>query len=164
MSSKELVLIRDIISQYHPKFTADPELVRMALADPEMFNVERLIEHTLAHTGDMQFVDAEGYDFLPCKSDSKTVSVNVNTCKAEISSVETKIGALRIVCYNPLKDAADYFYVPANCVKYVKQPCYGNNSHKERIQFSYSKKGYDNYGKFETYRVKSFLALAKAKG
>lgn len=158
------VLIRDIISRYHPKFQVDAELVRMGLADPDMFNVERLIEHTLAAEGNLNFVDAEGYDFLPDYSDSKTVSVNENTGVAEIGSVETKIGALRIVCFNPLKDAADFFYVPKNCVKYVKRACFGNNSHKERITFTYSRKYSDDYGQFETYRLRTFQQLARSRG
>jgi len=162
--SKGLVLIRDVISQYHPKFQKDAELTRMALADPEMFNCERLIEHTLAHVGNMTFVDAEGYDFLPDYSDSKTVSVNENTGKAEVGSVETKIGPLRITCYNPIKDRADYFYVPKNHVRRVSSPCYGKQSHKERVQFNYSFKFMPDYGWFEEYRVESFVKLARARG
>jgi hypothetical protein len=46
-------------------------------------------------------------------------------------------------------------------MKYVKSPCYGVNDHKERIVFTYSKKG-DTYGMFEDYRVKSFVDLAHA--
>ena len=95
-------------------------------------------------------------------SDSKTTPINANTRIGTISSVETKIGALRITAYNPFKESADYFYVSKRDMKYVKSPCYGNNDHKERILFSYSKKG-DAYGMFEEYRVKTFGDLALAK-
>jgi len=162
--SKGLVFIRDVISQYHPKFQTDAELTRMALEDPSMFNVERLIEHTLAHVGRMRFVDAEGYDFLPDYSDSKTVSVNTTTGQALISSVENKIGPLRITCYNPVRDRVDFFYVPKSHLNRVRSPCYGKQSHKERVLFNYSFKFLPDYGWFEEYRVDSFKKLARARG
>ena len=158
--SKSLVLMRDVICIYHPEFRASKDLRSYGIKHPEIFNVERLIEESLAAVGPYQFVDKEGYDFTDL-SDSKTTTVNANTRVVTISSVETKIGALRITAYNPFKDAADYFYVSKRDMKYVKSPCYGNNDHKERILFTYSKKG-DNYNMFEDYRVRSFEELALA--
>jgi hypothetical protein len=108
-------------------------------------------------------VDGAGYDFLPDFSDSKTVTVNHRSRVAEISSVETKIGAIRITAYNPFKDACDYFYIPADQLALVKEPCYARKSVlKERIKFTYSKLG-DAYGQFERFRVASFRALAQAR-
>jgi hypothetical protein len=127
---------------------------------PDRFNIERLIEETLAAVGPYQFVDEEGYDFTDL-SDSKTTTINANTRVGTVSSVETKIGALRITAYNPFKDAADFFYVSRHDLKYVKSPCYGVNYHKERILFTYSSKG-DTYGMFEDYRVGTFRELALA--
>jgi len=158
--SKSLVLMRDVICIYHPEFRASKDLRSYGIKHPDIFNVERLIEESLAAVGPYQFVDKEGYDFTDL-SDSKTTTVNANTRVVTISSVETKIGALRITAYNPFKDAADYFYVSKRDMKYVKSPCYGNNDHKERILFTYSKKG-DNYNMFEDYRVRSFEELALA--
>ena len=126
----------------------------------DSFNVERLIEESLAAVGPYRFVDEEGYDFTDF-SDSKTTTINANTRTGTIGSVETKIGALRITAYNPFKDAADYFYVSKRDMKYVKSPCYGNNDHKERILFRWTEKG-DNYNMFEDYRVRSFEELARA--
>ena len=161
--SKGLVFIRDVISQYHPKFQKDTELVKMALADPDLFNIERLIEHTLAAAGNMKFVDAEGYDFLPDYSDSKTCSCNQTTGKTHVNSVENKIGPLRITCYNPFTDSADFFYVPKADIVRVKSPSYGKKDHQERIAFGYSSYR-DSYGWFEDYRVESFKKLARARG
>jgi hypothetical protein len=152
--------MRDVICIYHPEFRASKDLRSYGIKHPDIFNVERLIEESLAAVGPYQFVDKEGYDFTDL-SDSKTTTVNANTRVVTISSVETKIGALRITAYNPFKDAADYFYVSKRDMKYVKSPCYGNNDHKERILFTYSKKG-DNYNMFEDYRVRSFEELALA--
>ena len=156
--SKELVFIREIISKYHPKFTHSIDLKRTGIESPEIFHVERLIEETLACVGNMQFVDAEGYDFLPDFSDSKTVSVNAKSRYAEITGVENKIGALRITVYNTFTNCADFFFVPKNDLDQIKLACYGKNSFKERVRFRYNEKGHYNY--FEDFRVDTFEQLA----
>ena len=158
--SKSLVFMRDVICMYHPSFKSSPDLQKFGLEMPERFNIEHLIEETLAAIGPYQFVDEEGYDFTDL-SDSKTTTINANTRVGTVSGVETKIGALRITAYNPFKDAADFFYVSKRDLQYVKSPCYGVNSHKERILFTYSTKG-DTYGMFEDYRVETFGELALA--
>ena len=158
--SKSLVFMRDVICVYHPSFASSPDLQKFGLEMPERFNIERLIEETLAAVGPYQFVDEEGYDFTDL-SDSKTTTINANTRVGTIGSVETKIGALRITAYNPFKDAADFFYVSKRDLKYVKSPCYGVNDHKERIRFTYSKNG-DTYGLLEDHRVETFRELACA--
>ena len=158
--SKSLVLMRDIICVYHPSFSSSPDLQKFGLEMPERFNIERLIEETLAALGPYRYVDEAGYDFTDY-SDSKTTTINANTRVGTIGSVETKIGALRITAYNPFKDAADFFYVSKRDLKYVKSPCYGVNDHKERILFTYTAKG-DTYNTFDDYRVKDFRELALA--
>jgi len=158
--SKSLVLMRDVICVYHPSFNSSPDLQKFGLEMPERFNIERLIEETLAAVGPYRYVDEEGYDFTDY-SDSKTTTINANTRVGTIGSVETKIGALRITAYNPFKDAADFFYVSKRDLKYVKSPCYGVNDHKERILFTYTAKG-DTYNTFDDYRVKDFRELALA--
>jgi len=159
--SKNLVLMRDVICIYHPEFRKSRDLQSYGLKHPDIFNVERLIEESLAAVGNYLLVDREGYDFSDY-SDSKTTTVNLNSRVGTVGSVETKIGALRITAYNPFKNAADYFFVSRQDLKYVKSPCYGVNDHKERIKFTYSKKS-DSYGMFEDYRVNNFKELARAK-
>ena len=158
--SKSLVLMRDVICVYHPSFSSSPDLQKFGLEMPERFNIERLIEETLAALGPYRYVDEAGYDFTDY-SDSKTTTINANTRVGTIGSVETKIGALRITAYNPFKDAADFFYVSKRDLKYVKSPCYGVNDHKERILFTYTAKG-DTYNTFDDYRVENFRELALA--
>ena len=153
--------MRDVICIYHPRFRNSPDIKRFGLECPEHFNIERLIEESLAAVGPYRFVDEDGYDFSDL-SDSKTTTINANTRVATISNVETKIGALRITAYNPFKESVDYFYVSKRDLKYVKSPCYGVHDHKERIKFTYSSRG-DAYGMFEDYRVKSFTDLAKSR-
>jgi len=158
--SKSLVLMRDIICIYHPRFRVSKDLRAYGMEAPDIFNIERLVEESLAAVGPYEFVDQDGYDFTDL-SDSKTTTINANTRTGTIGSVETKIGALRITAYNPFKESADYFYVSKRDMKYVKSPCYGVNDHKERILFKWSEKG-DTYNMFEDYRVKSFEDLARA--
>ena len=153
--------MRDVICIYHPEFRKSQDLQSYGLKHPDIFNVERLIEESLSAVGNYLLVDREGYDFSDY-SDSKTTTVNLNSRVGTVSSVETKIGALRITAYNPFKNAADYFFVSRQDLKYVKSPCYGVNDHKERIKFTYSKKS-DSYGMFEDYRVDNFKELARAK-
>ena len=160
--SKSLVFMRDVICIYHPEFRKSKDLQNYGMKHADIFNIERLIEESLAAVGNMRFVDAEGYDFLPCYSDSKTTTINANTRTGTIGGVETKIGALRITAYNPFKESVDYFYVSKRDMKYVKSPCYGVHNHKERIVFTWSEKN-DTYNMFEDYRVNSFETLAKAK-
>lgn len=159
---KNLTILRDIVIPYLPAFK-DPETQKFALANPEAFNVERLVELTLAHVGQMKFVDEKGYDFLPDYSDSKTVTVNATRFTAEINGVENKIGALRISAYNAYTDNMAYFFVPKRRMNQVKRPCYGVNEHKERIVFNYSTVYRDSYGYFDDYRVDSFTQLAEIR-
>jgi len=159
---KNSTILRDIVFPHLPAFK-DSAIQTFALENPEVYNIERLVELTLAHVGHLTFVDAEGYDFLPDYSDSKTVSVNANSHRAEIGGVECKIGALRISAYNPLNDSMAYFYVPKRDLDRIKQQCYGVNSHKERVVFTYSKVYEDSYGYFDDYRLESFEKLARIR-
>ena len=159
--SKNLVLMKDVICIYHPEFRASKDLQNYGIKHPDIFNVERLIEESLAAVGSYRFVDEEGYDFTDY-SDSKTTTINANTRVATVNSVETKIGALRITAYNPLKESADYFYVSKRDMKYVKSPCYGKTDYKERIKFTYSTRG-DTYNWFEDFRLNTFEDLARAR-
>ena len=158
--SKHSILMKKVICHYHPDFVSSKDLRKYGLKHPTIFNIERLVEECLAHIGPYLFVDEYGYDFSDF-SDSKTSTVNVNTRKIEISNVETKVGSLRITTYNPLKEDLDYFFVPKTHLSRVRQPCYGNASHKERIVFTYTENN-DFYNSFEKYRIANFEELALA--
>lgn len=159
--SKQFTLMRDVITRYHPAFVASKDLQQYGLNNAELFNVERLIEESLAAVGPYQFVDQEGYDFTDY-SDSKTTTVNQKTRRVEVNSVENKIGALRITAYNPHIGGLHYFFVPKSKLDYVRSDCYGINEYKKRIQFTWRTD--DDYGWFEDFRVNSFELLARMPG
>jgi hypothetical protein len=159
---KNSTILRDIVFPHLPAFE-DREIQKFALKNPEVYNIERLVELTLAHVGKMQFVDETGYDFLPDYSDSKTVTINANSLRAQVGSVENKIGALRISAYNAYNDSMAYFFVPKIELNRIKEPCYGVNEYKDRIRFTYSTVYEDSYGYFDEYRVASFTQLAEIR-
>ncbi len=158
--TRETVLMRDLICVYHPEFVQSRDMRRCGLRRPDLFNVERLVEESLAAVGGYEFVDAAYYDFSDL-SDSKTTTVNLKTRRAEIGNCEGKIGSLRITAYNPHRDRLDYFYVPARDMDFVREPCYGKAGHKERIKFTWSHRN-DHYNWFEDFRVSTFVDLAQA--
>jgi hypothetical protein len=161
--AKAIALARDIIIPYYP----DKDVVRVAKKFPTLLNTERFVELCLAKIGGYNYVDEEGRDFDDkYNSDAKTCTVNVNNHRAAIQGVQTKIGSLRVVCYNMPKDRCDFFYLTKDDVELEKEPCYGKEgaAGKERIQFSASKQYHNSYGKFDRYRIKDFVSLAMAKG
>lgn len=149
--------MRDVICIYHPEFRTDAALRNFGMKYHFIFDIAKLVEQCLAAVGPYTFVDQAGHDFDDY-SDSKTCSIQIKSRKAEIVSVETKIGALRISTYNPFKDGIDYFYVPKSRMDYVRMPCYGKNGHKQRIVFSYCKG--NDYGYMEEFRQQDFVGLA----
>jgi len=164
--SKNQLLMEQIVCVYHPEFVKSQDLRNFGQSHAEIFNIERLIEESLAAVGGYAFVDAAGYDFLPDYSDSKTVSV-VNNGKNKviiISNVENKIGALRVTIYNPFNDMIDYMFIPPDAVAYLQENdgTKGTaNANKKRIRTSWT--NYTNYyNKLERFRVRSFVELATA--
>ena len=163
LPQKNYLLMRDVITKYHPDFVNSEELRKYGLTHSHIFNCERLVEEALAAVGGYTFVDEEGRDFDDIDdSDSKTVSIQPSRPVMEINGVENKIGSLRITVYNPLKEGLDYLYVPKSDLKVLKEPCYGKMSHRERLKTSYNSI-YDSYNRLQPYRVDSFEDLAKAQ-
>ena len=157
--SKQRTFLRDVIIPTLPELFPTEDSQSYALANPHIYNVEHLVELCLAKVGGYEFVDAEGYDFTDY-SDSKTTSVNERTLILTIGSVETKIGSLRISAYNPIADRIDFFYMTQLQLRAFALPCYGNNSHKQRLLARWNA-GRDCYNQFEQFRVESFQELAK---
>ena len=164
--SKHLVLMRDVVCRYHPEFVKSKDLRRYGLAHAEIFNIERLIEESLAHVGGYDFVDEDGRDFNdPWNSDSKTTTVILDghSKSLSIGSVENKIGSLRVTIYNPFKDSVDFMYIPRVSVQAIKEPSYGKNAYKERIRTRWNESK-DHYNSCNCFRVGSFEELAKMGG
>jgi len=160
---KNSVLLRDIITKYHPVWKKYPDIHSFMINSPRSFNVEHLIEVCLAHVGGYNFVDEAGYDFDdPVWSDSKTLSVNVKSYRAELGNLANKIGALRITIYNPHSDKVDFMYMTFDEWNEYKRSCYGKNQEdKTRLVMSWNKK--DHYNQFEKFRLKSFKELARCQ-
>lgn len=159
---KNTVFLKTIIFKYLPELFPTASSKKEALTYPAAFNIEHLTEVALAKLGGYSFVDEEGYDFTDF-SDSKTTSTNAKTNVLTVGSIENKIGALRITCYNHVKQALDYFFVPAHKLPQVALACHGKQSHKQRILARYNAKN-DHYNQFEEYRVADFVTLAQLKG
>lgn len=166
--SKSLVLMRDVICIYHPEFRKSKELQSYGMKHSEIFNVERLIEESLANVGGYDFVDADGYDFNDAwNSDSKTVTVipDGKSKTAVVSSVENKIGSLRITIYNPFKGSLDFMYIPFSRWYGLREQCYGKSGgSKEKLRIRWNQA--DDYynGGFDNFLVKDFTELATARG
>jgi hypothetical protein len=168
--SKNHVLMRDVISRYHPAFRASADLRRYGLAHSDIFNVERLVEESLAAVGPYEFIDGEHADFSD-GTDSKTASIyptalthTGRTFKGEISGVETagggqKSGGLRCVIYNPHRDCLMYYFLPKSFWRQyiVIHP----SSQIGKVQFTYNKE--HNYiPKFWGMECEGFEQLALA--
>lgn len=169
-AGKARALIRDVILPHHPDYI-DPAVRLLALKRPEHYNVERLVEESLAYVGGYNFIDAAHADFDDAvNSDSKTSSfkmyVNARGYKiysGKISSVLSdsgveKTGALRITIYNPVTDSIMYYYLPKS---EWSRMVYKTKKGSGCIDFSYNPNT-DTIPKLELYRVASFKELATA--
>lgn len=168
--SKQLVLMRDVICVYHPEFRRSADLCRYGMAHPDIFNVERLIEESLAAVGPYKFIDGEHEDFSD-GTDSKTASIRVNPVKpgrntygGEISGVETagggrKGGALRCTIYNPHKDGLKFYFLPKHM--WERNITIHPSSGVGKIMYTYNRPG-DYIARFDGYECASFEELARA--
>lgn len=157
--------MRDILTKEHEFFIGKPDRVNDALTHSDEFNITRMIEKALAFQsgGLYTFVDADGYDFSDL-SDAKTATVRMNNhntrqCRVSIQNVGTKIGALRLVVYNPFTLTVDYFFIPSDqkgqfCTNVTK-------SGLSTIEVSWSHK--NRYNKLNQFQMSSFKELATAK-
>ncbi len=172
LETKHSKLMKEIVCKFHPEFVKSSDLRDYGTKYPEIFNIERLVEESLAATGGYNFVDEAGRDFDDTdNSDSKTTTVVNNDKEGSrkvfiVSNVQTKIGSLRITCFNPFSDKVDFFYVPSD-QRAVLQENDGSKyreqtGHCKRIRTAWSEKT-DYYNKLENFRVGDFVTLATSK-
>lgn len=168
---KEKLLIQEIINKLHPKFVINPGLCEFALESPETFNVERLIEITMAHVGGYDYVDGDHYDFSD-GSECKTASVRPSANRGgtsyslEISNLVSgagtiKSGPIRVVLYNPHIQSLKYYFFPSGEVEKI-----GINIHptsKKGRLFATWNSVTNTCNKLDIYEVDSFDTLAKIK-
>ena len=167
---KHSIFMEQIVCKYHPEFVKSQDLQSYGKKHPEIFNIERLVEESLAEIGGYDFVDEDGRDFnCPYDSDSKTVTVVNNSRQRRvliIQGVENKIGSLRVTIYNPFNESVDFMYIPKSYVQTLMENC-GTTGRasglKQRIRATWTD-WQDNYNKLERFRVNSFEDLAKAEG
>lgn len=175
MSTKQQILLRDIIFKKLPGIADDilmqECILKLIELYPTSIDVENLIEHSLAHRGGYDFIDESEKDFDDLDdSDSKTVSVNPKTGRAEIIGVENKIGSIRITIYNPISpEGTSYMYIPRNWLSKLSRKCYGTNAGSKRLCITWSmkrpKKYKDNkigyFNMYEKFRLDTFEDLAQ---
>ena len=167
--SKNLVLMRDVICVYHPEFRKSKDLQAYGLKHSDIFNVERLIEESLAAVGPYQFIDGDHADFSD-GTDSKTASIRVNPIKpganshnGEISGVETagggrKAGALRCTIFNPHTDSLKFYFLPKSM--WSRNITIHPSSGVGKIVYTYHRP-YDHIVKFHGHECSSFEELAR---
>jgi hypothetical protein len=135
-----------------------------------MYNIEYLVEQSLAHVGGYEFIDAHHADY-PDGSDCKTASIRENPLKpghrsygGEISGVETagggrKQGALRCIIYNPHKDNLKFYFLPKSW--WERNITLHPSSGVGKITYTYHEP-YDHIVKFHGYECANFEELARA--
>jgi len=158
---KSRLILEQICFPYLPDMFPTKASRKLALAHPNAYNVEHLVELALSQTGGYEFVDADGYDFLdPDRSDSKTCTLRCRDKMFTIGKTENKVGSFRIVIYNEIKDELDYIYLTSEGrVRWTESNFLIKKPWEERIRTTWNESR-DCYNKLEKYRVNTFLELA----
>lgn len=160
--TKQELLLKEVIFNYHPDFRTNTELKNLAMKNPDYFNVERLVELTMAHVGGYEFLDEDGYDFSDF-SDSKTATIGngsvavVGNILGRGKSGEAKVGDLRVVLYNPYKSRLDYYFMPKAGWESIRE--YGD-ANKGRLRAKYSE-DLDTVFKWRQWQCPDFETMAK---
>lgn len=124
----------------------------------ECFNIPRLVEKALeiASDGLYECINTDGYDFTD-KSEAKTLCVkDISAPKFELRGISNKVGPLRIVCYNEIRERLHFFYIPYDEWQNLTRV----HSSGPRIVSSYNKKT-NRYSRLEKYRCMGFEDLAQ---
>lgn len=168
---KTVTLFKNIVNKYHPDFSST-SLLAQVKNHPQIFNIEHLIELTMAHIGGYDFVDAAHCDFsdgTECKTGSVSpnpVKQGRNSYRLEISNIVSpggsiKEGDVRAVIYNPHTGSQTYYYIPQNRLTDL-----GINYHPTtgigRI-FATWNRITNKIPKLEAYKVDSFMQVATIK-
>ena len=167
LMSKNSLLLTEVVFKYHPDYVGHKKRQKIALKNPQHYNVEVMIEEALAHIGPYSQTNAALSDFSD-NSDSKTSSITTkpypktpNIFRGEIRNVSTiygndKVGALRCIIYNPHKEKLMYYFLP----KSVWTPMISRPKLKTAgVLFTYNIQ-YDDIVKFVGYECDNFEELA----
>lgn len=160
--SKHFLILRDFVIpnlSMFKDYTAAQ--IQRVLDDPRAYNVEYLVEKTVAEMGGLVYTDSDHSDYSD-GSDCKTGSIKPpfrggNSCNVEISavarkgqqSIAYKAGDLRVLIYNPHKNECRFYFVPKwwwmNNINFHSSTGVG------RIKATYNKKT-DRIEKWEQFR------------
>jgi hypothetical protein len=155
---KHQVFFEQIIFKYHPEYQSNA-IRKWVRKNPTHFNIERLIEETLACIGGYNFIDAAGKDFNDVdQSDAKTATIRTTDRQFTIASVENKVGSLRIVLYNEITAGVEFLYIPKGYVPQLSERC-GSGSQKYKIRGTWNQDK-DHFNKLHGFRVATFEELA----
>lgn len=169
---KTKLLFKEIVNKHHKDFS-DEKILAQVEMHPKIFNIEHLIELTMAYIGGYNFIDAAHCDFDD-GTECKTASVGPNptgkgrnSYRVEISNIITpggnmKTGDVRCVVYNPHTTDIEYFYIPVsaldNEIRINRHPTTGTG----RIIATWNRNT-KRIAMLEPYRVETFEKLAKMK-
>lgn len=168
--NKTIVLFEKVVKQHNPLFKGRNILTQVRKY-PKIFNIEHLIELTMAQLGGYEFVDGAHCDFSD-GSECKTCSVHFNpttpksnTHRLEISGVVSpggikKSGPLRIVLYNPCNSSVSYYFVPNDKIESLGIN-YHPTTNSGRVFASWNRVT-NRIPKLDSYQVDTFEDLAKA--
>lgn len=169
--SKSNLIFSEIIFKHNTMFMSNTDLQSIAIDNPEVFNIERLVELTMAEVGGYNYIDGAHCDFDD-GSECKTASVrpstkgSSNSYQLEISNVvstggNSKSGAIRVVLYNPHTYKLKYYYLPENTIHNIGVN-YHSTTNSGRI-FATWNRITDKCNKLDKFEVDSFETLAKMK-
>lgn len=166
---KTTTLFEQIVTKYHPDFSGS-RLLAQVRRHPKIFNIEHLVELTMAYVGGYTFIDADHCDFddgSECKTASispNPVKYGRNTYRLEISNIVStggsiKSGPVRAVVYNPHTHSTTYYYIPHQALTSL-----GINYHPTtgigRV-FATWNRVTGSIPKLDRYQVSSFEELAQ---
>lgn len=167
--TKTLTMFREVVKEYNTTFNME-EIWKTVQKYPNIFNIEHLVELTMAETGGYEFIDAEHCDFSDgseCKTGSispNSTKPGMNTYRWEISNVVSsggtiKSGPIRLVLYNPHTDKCTYYFIPETKIESL-----GINYHPTtkmgRIFGTWNKRT-NRIPKLDNYELPSFSLVAK---
>lgn len=158
---KKLGILEAVCFPHLPHLFAEESTRQFALAHPEIFNIEHLVELALANVGGYNFVDEDGRDFDDeVNSVSKTCTLRKWGRGLTISNIENKIGAFRIVVWNEITENVDFLYMPRSAVeKWTEHGFLKKSPKTQRLRGTYNA-DLDSYNKLEKYQVATFKELA----
>jgi hypothetical protein len=160
IDKKNEVIFRKVLFIHHPLFKSAEAQMMVIQLGFHSFNITHLVEQVFAYVGGYAFIDGPGSDFNDIEdSDSKTLTVNKTSGKAELNGVGNKIGTIRLIIYNPLIQDVHFMYMPYADWMDMAVKCHGKHKGDLRLLMSYSFAG-DHYNQFEKFRVKDFITCA----